>query len=237
MSPESDPTHDRDAGRRARRTDAARNRAALVATARRLFEVRGIDVALDEIAKSAGLANATLYRHFPTRCQLAAAVFIDTLREVVDAAERALADPDPWRGFTGHLRSLGQLQAGNRALADLLTATLTGVPELERLRDRAFRDTVTLINRAKASGDLRHDFRHQDVVLILMANAGLIERTADSAPTAWRRHLSHLIDGLRATAASPAPPAPGRRQLVTAMDALADRHGFIPQDSDGQHDR
>jgi AcrR family transcriptional regulator len=141
------------------RADAERNRRRLVETARLVFAERGLDAPLDEIARRAGVGNASLYRHFPTRCQLAAAVFIDTLREVVDAAERALADPDPWRGFTGHLRSLGQLQAGNRALADLLTATLTGVPELERLRDRAFRDTVTLINRAKASGDLRQDFR------------------------------------------------------------------------------
>jgi AcrR family transcriptional regulator len=212
------------------RADAERNRRQLVDAARVVYAERGLDAPLDEIARRAGVGNATLYRRFPTRCQLIAAVFADTLREVVDATGRALADPDPWQGFTGHLTFLCQLQAGNRALADLLTATLSGADELEQLRGRALRGLTRLIDRAKASGDLRADFGHQDVVLLLMANAGLIERTADAAPAAWRRHLSYVLAGLRSTAAppgaaGPTAPAPSEEQVINAMNAVADRYG------------
>jgi AcrR family transcriptional regulator len=207
------------------RADAERNRRQLIDAARAVFAERGLDAPLDEIARRASVGNATLYRRFPTRCQLVAAVFIDTLREVVDAAERALAHADAWAGFTEHLTFLCQSQASNRALADLLTATVSGVPELEQLKERAFDGLIQLIDRAKASGNLRDDFCHEDVVLILMANAGLIERTADAAPTAWQRHLSYVLDGLRASAGASAAPGPGREQVIRAMNALAERYG------------
>jgi hypothetical protein len=62
-------------------------------------------------------------------------------------------------------------------------------------------------------------------VLLLMANAGLLERTAATAPTAWERHLSHLLDGLRAPGATPAMPGPERGEVLRAMQALAERNG------------
>ena len=88
----------------------------------------------------------------------------------------------------------------NRALADLLIARVTGAPEIEELRSRAFAGTVRLIDRAKRSGQLRREFRHEDLILLLMANAGLVERTARTAPTAWERHLDYVLDGLRPSA-------------------------------------
>jgi len=208
------------------RADAERNRRLLVEAARTVFAERGLNAPLDEIARRARVGNATLYRRFPTRCQLVAAVFADTLREVVDATQRALAHPDPWPAFTDHVTFLCQVQASNRALADLLIATVPGTEELQDLRRRAYEGFVTLVHRAKASGDLRDDFHPEDVVLVLMANAGLLERTGAAAPTAWRRHLSYLLDGLHAPAGTPAPPSPGEQQIIQAMDALAQRHGF-----------
>ena len=145
------------------------------------------------------------------------------------AARRALAEPDPWLALTGHLAFLCELQAGNRAVADLLTAEVSGMPELDRLRAQALGDLTELIDRAQARGDLREDFSHEDVVLILMANAGLIERTAGTAPGAARRHLGYVLDGLRAPGSGAARPAavppPGEGQVAKAMRALGRRHG------------
>jgi len=183
------------------RADAARNRSALIHAATTEFADRGLDAPLDDIARRASLGNATLYRHFPTRCALLAAVFKDALGEIVAEAERHLADPDPWNGFREHLVFLCGLQAGNRALADLLVSTLTGAPELERLRRRCFDTAVQLLRRAQLSGQLRPDLRHEDLVVLLMSNAGLLERTHATAPTAWRRHLDFVLDGLRPTPA------------------------------------
>jgi AcrR family transcriptional regulator len=207
------------------RADAERNRRLLVETARAVFAERGLDAPLDEIARRAGVGNATLYRRFPVRRDLIAAVFLHTLRQVVDASERALAEPDPWSAFAGHLVFLGELQASNRALADLLTASISGKGELAELRGIAFDNLNQLIDNAQDAGVLRADFGHADVVLILMAGAGLIQRTADAAPTAWRRHLSYVLDGLRAPGPTPATPAPTDRQVLAAMRTLTRTSG------------
>ena len=209
------------------RSDAARNRLRLIAAARVVLAERGLHAPLDEIARRAEVGNATLYRHFPSRCDLVAAVFADTLRQVVATAEIGLADPDPWHGFAQHMEFLCRVQAGNRALADLLIARVEGSPELEALRCRAHDRLNRIIRRAQSAGQLRSEFRHRDVVLVLMANAGLIERTGLHAPNSWRRHLSFVLEGLRAdatTAVIPSPPS--ERSVGAAMAGLAERMGL-----------
>ncbi|MDQ1615976.1 MAG: hypothetical protein QOJ60_1915 [Actinomycetota bacterium] len=207
------------------RADAARNRHRLLEAAREVLGERGLDAPLDDIARVAGLGNATLYRHFPSRCALVAAVFAETLGEVVETAEDALAEPDPWVGFTRHVRGLCAMQARDRAVADLLTATIEAAPALESLRARAYAGAVALIDRAQRSGALRPDFRHEDLVLILMANAGLLERTVGPARDAWRRHLDYVLDGLRPGSGATASPSPGEGAVLAAMHAAADRFG------------
>lgn len=198
------------------RADAARNRRAIVVAARDLYGQRGLSTPFDEIARAAGIGNATLYRHFPSRCALVAAVFAETLRAVVVAADRALEDADPWDGFAGYAYFLCELQATDRGLADLLITAIDGAPELENLRRQAFSGFVRVAGRAQQSGQLRADFRPADLALMLMANAGLIHRTGTAAPSAWQRFLSHHLDGLRASAATTAPPPPDEDQMRAA---------------------
>jgi AcrR family transcriptional regulator len=78
-----------------------RNRDRLVAAAAELFGERGVDVPLDEVARSAGVSIGTLYNHFPNRGALLDAVLPERLAEFDRLATSALADPDAWRGFTG----------------------------------------------------------------------------------------------------------------------------------------
>jgi AcrR family transcriptional regulator len=208
------------------RADATRNRQAIVAAARSLYRERGLDTPLDDIARLAEVGNATLYRHFPTRCALVAAVFADALVQVEQAAAQALADPDPWNGFAGCVKFLCHLQASDRAIADLLTTEISGAPEIERLRASAYRGFVRVTERAKNSAALRTDFVSEDLVLLLMANAGLAHRTAQFAPTAWDRFSDIVLDGLRAKAATPAARTPGRTAVRRAMREHGDRMGF-----------
>jgi AcrR family transcriptional regulator len=203
------------------RADAARNRQAIIEAARTLYAQRGLEIPLDDIARDAGVGNATLYRHFPSRCALVAAVFADALQRIVDAGERALDDADPWEGFTSHVRYLCRLQATDRALADLLTTQIARAPELEALRGRAYQVFSQLAARAQACGQLRADFVAEDIAMLLMANAGLVHRTAETAPTAWRRFIDLHLDGLRHAAASSANPSPG----TEAVERTMQQHG------------
>lgn len=199
------------------RADAARNRAAIVEAAREVFAEQGLDASLDEIARRAGTANATLYRRFATRADLVAAVFAERLAEHVEAVEAAAVDPDPWDGFASYVRTITEMQARDRGIADLVTMNLSAAPEIEQLRTRAYEGVIALVDRARTAGVLRADFSDQDVVLLLMANAGLVERAHGIAGTASARLVGLLLDGLRAGAATDTPAPPTPQDVIAAM--------------------
>lgn len=177
------------------RADAERNRAALLVAAREVFGEHGLDASLDEIARRAGVGNATLYRRFPNRRELIAEVFAERMIEYVEFAEHALREPDAWVAFVGYLSKLCELQATDRGLSELLvTTTFDDDARLIELRATAQRRTNEVIRRAQAEGGLRPDFTRKDLLLLLTANAGVVQRSPD--PNAWRRQLALLIDGL-----------------------------------------
>src|SRR5207248_3807472 len=130
---------------------------------------------------------ATLYRRFPTRGDLVAAVFAERMAEHLDAVQAGLADRDPWRGFASYVVAVGDMQARDRGIADLITMDVSTAAEIERLRSRAFDGVVRLVERARSAGLLRADFTTEDVVLLLMANAGVVERAEGAAADASAR--------------------------------------------------
>jgi AcrR family transcriptional regulator len=214
------------------RVDAARNRAALVAAARSVFGELGLDAPLDLIARRAGVGNATLYRRFPARQELVTAVFIDQMQDYADAADRALAEPDAWTGFRSYVLQVLAMQAADRGLADLLSSNFDDNPcaaagDLESLRASAYDSLEKLVARAQEAGALRADFVPQDLALLLMANAGLVHRTCSAAPSSWARLAAFVLDGLQASAATPAPAPPSEPAVIAAMrrTALARRSG------------
>src|SRR4051794_4136234 len=105
------------------RADAERNRTALLAAARVVFGEHGLEASLDEIARRAGVGNATLYRRFPTRRDLIAAVFAGRMSEYVELADEALRNPDPWQAFVGYLTRVCEVQATDRGLSELLVTS------------------------------------------------------------------------------------------------------------------
>jgi AcrR family transcriptional regulator len=82
------------------RADAVRNRHRAIESARAVLAERGLDAPLDEIARRAGIGNATLYRHFPASCDLVVAACADALRGIAAASERALDQHDAWAALT-----------------------------------------------------------------------------------------------------------------------------------------
>ena len=103
------------------RVDAERNRRQLLEAARLVFADRGLDAPLDDIARRAGVGNATLYRRFPSRHDLVAAVFGDMLTQVVAASERAADAPTPGRASPSTSPSCAGCSRRTGPFADLLT--------------------------------------------------------------------------------------------------------------------
>jgi AcrR family transcriptional regulator len=213
------------------RSDAARNRAVLVAAAREVMAERGLEVPLDEIARRAGIGNATLYRRFPRRIDLIAAVFADRMADHARAVQAALDARDAWEGFRGYLEAVADLQVHDRGIADLITMDVSMAPEIEALHDHAFRGLVTVIERAKAAGALRSDATPEDVLVILQANAGLVTRAHPAERQASRRLIHLLLDGLRSDAATAGPPPPSPRRMRLAMRERSRRAGLLDQPS------
>ncbi|GLY05141.1 MULTISPECIES: TetR/AcrR family transcriptional regulator [Actinoplanes] len=179
------------------RADARRNRVALLAAAREVFAEHGLDASLDEIARRAGVGNATLYRRFPSRRHLIAEVFASHLTAAVRLADQAVEHPDPWAAFVGYLTRICELQATDRGLAELLVTTAFDDDErLAVLRAAAQRRSVDVLTRAQRAGRLRADFTRNDMSLLMMANAGVAQHAGD--PQAWRRQLALVIGGLAA---------------------------------------
>jgi AcrR family transcriptional regulator len=207
------------------RADAERNRERVLAAAREVFAEQGLEASTNEIARRAGVGVATLFRRFPTRDDLVGAVFAEKMAGYAAAIDDALAESDPWRGFCGFIERICQMQADDRGFADVLTMTFPTAKALEEERNRAARALAVLLDRAKASGGLRRDFAHQDVPLILMANAGVVTATRDAAPQAWRRLVGYLLQSFAAERAQPLPAAPTQEQMYRVLMRLTDTSG------------
>jgi AcrR family transcriptional regulator len=204
------------------RVDAERNRARVLDAAREVFAEQGLEASTNEIARRAGVGVATLFRRFPTRDDLVEAVFAEKMSAYAGAITDALAEPDPWHGFCGFMERVCEMQADDRGFADVLTLTFPTAKGLEAERDRSANALTELLDRAKAGGRLRADFAHQDVPLVLMANAGVITATRDAAPDAWRRLVGYLVQAFAAESARPLPDPPTKTQMYRALMRLRD---------------
>lgn len=213
------------AGARGLRADAARNRAAILAVARDVFAEQGLEAPLEVIAARAGVGIATLYRRFPSREKLVAAALVEKIAQYAQAAEQALEDPDPWAGFAGFVQRICELQACDRGLGDLLSMTLSAGEQVEQLRRTANDNVITLIERAKASGTLRDDFAGEDLLLLLIATAAVMQVTRADAPDAWRRFVALALDAFSCRGSPGLPEPPTTVQMTRAMVRLAAERG------------
>ncbi|WP_329126255.1 SbtR family transcriptional regulator [Streptomyces sp. NBC_01465] len=133
------------------------------------------------------------------------------------ATAQALADPDPWIGFAGYIEKLCAMQAADRGFADILTVSFPCAEAMETRRTEAFHGFLELIGRANDSGHLREDFTSRDLVLLLMANAGVLSATGDAAPDTSRRLVAWMVQSFQAPTRGPLPDPPDDAALYEAM--------------------
>ncbi|WP_328875432.1 TetR/AcrR family transcriptional regulator [Streptomyces sp. NBC_00287] len=217
------------------RSDAERNRGRIIAAAREVFARDGLGASMASVAREAGVGIATMFRRFPTKEELVDAVFFDRMDAYADAVAVALDDPDPWHGFVGYIEAACAMQAADSGFADVLTTTFPTAKALERRRNEAYEGMVELINRAKATGRLREDFDSSDLVLLHMANAGVVNAIGDAAPDAWRRVVALLVQSFEAPARGPLPASPEHDALYRAMLRAAPAGVAAPESGAGDN--
>ena len=199
------------------RADALRNKSAVLHAAENLYSQRGLALSLNEIAKRAGVGNATLYRHFANHGDLVAEVFGEQMERYCKIAEDAAHISDAGEALRACVRQTCELQASNRGLADLIGSLELRNQRLDALRARNYAALQRLIRRARRAGAVRPDFTPEDIAGLLIANAGLIRRTADHAPGASARLVAVWLDGTARDAATPGPRPPAPRAMTAAM--------------------
>ncbi|MFF4752067.1 TetR/AcrR family transcriptional regulator [Streptomyces sp. NPDC002514] len=215
MSPQPTLSAPRAAARPLRR-DAQRNRDAILAAARRSFAEQGLGASLEGIAREAGVAIGTLYRHFPSRLDLVEELFTAKFTELLDAAEAAAGMDDAWDGFCHYLEKLCELQACDRAFHDLVSARLPLHALGRGMFERAKGLAAEIFAKAQEQGTLRDDVTPQDIAFVIWSQAGIIQATRTVAPTAWRRHLHLMLDAFRAPCAHELAEPPLTPQQVDA---------------------
>jgi AcrR family transcriptional regulator len=179
---------------RPRRADARRNADRLLQAARAAVAEHGADASLDDIARRAGVGSGTLYRHFPTRQAMLAAVFQDRVETLRDHGLDLLEAADPDRALERWIAAVAEHARTNRGLAAVLMTAITDPSTETASACQAMHDvSAQLLTRAQRSGLLRTDLASSDLLRLINA----IVVATEQAPTSTTLLLKLVMDGLR----------------------------------------
>ncbi|WP_309113321.1 helix-turn-helix domain-containing protein [Saccharothrix sp.] len=174
------------------RADAQRNRDKLIAVALEAFSADG-EVALETVAKRAGVGIGTLYRHFPTREALVEAVYRSELAKLCDAVPALLAELPPEQAMRAWMDRFVDYMGTKQGMGDALKAVIaSGADPFSESRRLLLDAVATLLD---ASGDLGEHVRPMDVLGTLGGVALAAVELSDREQAA--RMLDLVMDGLR----------------------------------------
>ena len=181
-------------GRRVR-ADAQRNIEGLLRSAMAVFATSGVDAPVREIAEMAGVGIGTVYRHFPQRADLVAAVFRQEIDACADAAPALAAAHEPGEALARWMQRYAAFIAAKRGLASALHS---GDPAFDTLpayfQQRLEPALGSLLQAAATAGEIRPDIAAED---LLDAVAGLCVNPYGQGLEQARRMVALLVDGLR----------------------------------------
>ncbi|MQY06963.1 TetR/AcrR family transcriptional regulator [Actinomadura macrotermitis] len=194
-----------------RRDRAERNDRALLQAARDVLAEDGAHASVAAIAARAGVGIGSLYRRYKTKEELFQRLSLMSLDQWNEAAERGLADPDPWAGLAGFVRGCAEFGQGSLAP---VAGTIEVTAEMSAKATRGDGLLGELVRRAHEAGVLRADVTAVDISL-------LIEQLGRSP----------VVDQLRKQGRDdllPAAAGARRRLIAMALDGLRPGHGPLP---------
>ena len=193
------------------RVDAVRNRSKVVEAAHRVFREMGPGVSVREVAKEAGVGLGTVYRHYPDKDALLAAVVEERFGTLARETREAMEKLEPWAAFAGMMRRMAEMMTEDRAIAGAVMAARkkppegsSGSSEGEDTREELSEALRELAERAKAAGELREDVEERDLGLFIGGLALSLGTPPEGARSPsgrsdrpWGRYLEVVLDGLR----------------------------------------
>jgi AcrR family transcriptional regulator len=179
-----------------KRADALRNRERVIAAARAVFAERGLEASVPEVAARAGVGKATVYRSFPSKEHLIAAVVIDRLEDFERRARELLDEPDAWTALNRLLGDKAVEHCADRTLASAVQAAPSDL--LMEARRRMWDAVDALMDRAKAQGSMRLNATTEDLRILWGGAARMLTGDDVDDPDVWRRYARLVLDALRA---------------------------------------
>jgi len=177
------------------RADAQRNLGRILAAASEAYAELGPDVTIDEIARRAGVGHGTVFRRFPTKDALRAAVIRSRLEEMVACARELLEQPDAGAALEGFVWTAADTCRRDRALFEGMERC-GYIADVAEAKQELHETVGKLIRRAQREGAVRRGLDARDVASLV---GGAIQASAYAErEEAWRKYVQVVLDGLRA---------------------------------------
>ena len=157
-----------------------------------------MDAPVAAIARRAGLGKGTVFRHFPTKDDLVAAIVLDRVTRLTALATELSTAADAGAALLEFMR----FAARQRQQLDL--SFLSG--DVSSAQEQMTQAITALVDRARVEGALRPDVTGTDVMLLMCVPNDVVKHLPDARPELWERYLAILFDGLRPEGAHPLPP-------------------------------
>ena len=153
--------------RRTMRADAERNRRRLLDAATEMFCERGLDVGVGEIAQQAGVGRGTLFRNFPSKEHLIAAIVVERMRESINRGRAALEAPDAGEALFDLIEQSVRRSQTDRALFDAIAETWLANDEIREVHGELIGMLDALVRKAQDAGAVRTDISAVDVLMLI----------------------------------------------------------------------
>jgi AcrR family transcriptional regulator len=177
------------------RADARRNRTRILDAAEAVFTEKGASASTEEVARRAGVAIGTVFRHFPTKEALLQALVGELVARLEDEVKALVSDGEPATGLFVFFTSMVEQAAAKKTVVDLLAASGINLPVAKPVH--ALRESIeALLSRAQEAGAVRADVHVPEVLALLTATCqAALQGGWDHDLQA--RTLTIVFDGLR----------------------------------------
>ncbi len=203
-------------GERTLRADAERNRRRLLDAAEALFSERGLDVGVAEIAERAGVGRGTLFRNFPSKEDLIAAIVIERMNDATEYGRTLLDAPVAGEALFGFLEEIVGRQQLDRCLFDAVADTFLANEEIRAAHAEIVGVLDELLTRAREAGVVRSDVGAMDVLMLLKGVCEVASAFASSEPGIVTRQLDLVRAAISANAAK--QPLRGRSPTLADIE-------------------